>query len=311
MKLLRIAAVIGVATTVFAFLAATRVSATTITKPGPPLQPFALGLNTAIRVTWRAPKSDGGSPITGYTVTFTPGPKTCKTNGRKYCTLAGLTNGKRYYITVQASNVKGLGKSPFPVAATPNTKKDCGYAGLYANLEGCNPIVVTLMNANLTNDNLTGANLYGQSLKGANLTNTDFLNTDLYKVSSGGIVGTPINLPSNWELVDGFLIGPGASLDDSVLSNVDLSDADLSSDSTPANIAGASLTNVNFTGATLNFALFGGAYLTNVNMTDADLEGARMTNGTTLTNITWSNTTCPDGTNSDNDGGTCVNNLSF
>jgi len=25
---------------------------------------------------------------------------------------------------------------------------------------------------------------------------------------------------------------------------------------------------------------------------------------------TWSNTTCPDGTNSDGDGGTCVNNES-
>jgi hypothetical protein len=28
-----------------------------------------------------------------------------------------------------------------------------------------------------------------------------------------------------------------------------------------------------------------------------------------LSRVTWSNTTCPDNTNSDNDGGTCVNNL--
>ena len=28
-----------------------------------------------------------------------------------------------------------------------------------------------------------------------------------------------------------------------------------------------------------------------------------------VANATWSNTTCPDGTNSDDDGGTCVDNL--
>lgn len=31
--------------------------------------------------------------------------------------------------------------------------------------------------------------------------------------------------------------------------------------------------------------------------------------GATLVGVTWNDTTCPDGTNSDNDGGTCVNNL--
>ena len=31
--------------------------------------------------------------------------------------------------------------------------------------------------------------------------------------------------------------------------------------------------------------------------------------GATLTGVHWSNTTCPDGTNSDNDGNTCVGHL--
>jgi hypothetical protein len=31
--------------------------------------------------------------------------------------------------------------------------------------------------------------------------------------------------------------------------------------------------------------------------------------GATLFGVTWNNTTCPDGTNSNGDGGTCVNNL--
>jgi hypothetical protein len=28
-----------------------------------------------------------------------------------------------------------------------------------------------------------------------------------------------------------------------------------------------------------------------------------------VTGVTWSNTTCPDGTNSNNDGGTCTGHL--
>jgi uncharacterized protein YjbI with pentapeptide repeats len=46
-----------------------------------------------------------------------------------------------------------------------------------------------------------------------------------------------------------------------------------------------------------------GATLTGANLTGAQLSGAD------LTDAIWSDTTCPDGTNSDNDGDTCVNNL--
>jgi len=38
-------------------------------------------------------------------------------------------------------------------------------------------------------------------------------------------------------------------------------------------------------------------------MIGADLTGAD------LSNVIWSNTICPDGTNSDDNGDTCVNNL--
>jgi len=51
------------------------------------------------------------------------------------------------------------------------------------------------------------------------------------------------------------------------------------------------------------------------NLTGADLTGADLAYLNTsygpadLTGVTWSNTTCPDGTNSDNNGNTCMNNL--
>jgi hypothetical protein len=62
-----------------------------------------------------------------------------------------------------------------------------------------------------------------------------------------------------------------------------------------ANLSGATLTNTNLSGA----GLFG------VNFTNANLKNANL-KGATLTGVVWQNTTCPDGTNSANDGGTCV-----
>ena len=51
-------------------------------------------------------------------------------------------------------------------------------------------------------------------------------------------------------------------------------------------------------GAELFGADLGYANLTGANMTGANLDGVR-----------WINTTCPDGTNSDDNGNTCENNL--
>ncbi|HWE82832.1 MAG TPA: hypothetical protein VG265_14370 [Gaiellaceae bacterium] len=46
----------------------------------------------------------------------------------------------------------------------------------------------------------------------------------------------------------------------------------------------------------------------NDDMTGANLQGA-ITKSASLNKVTWSNTTCPDGSNSGSDKGTCANNL--
>ena len=51
-----------------------------------------------------------------------------------------------------------------------------------------------------------------------------------------------------------------------------------------------------------------GANLSGANLSGANLSGANLT-GANLSDVTWGNTTCPDGTNSDNDGGTCLGHL--
>jgi serine protease len=76
--------------------------------------------NTSAVVSWSAPTSNGGSAITGYTVTSSPGGLTATTTGATTATVSGLTNGTPYTFRVVATNaVGGSPPSPASVAVTP------------------------------------------------------------------------------------------------------------------------------------------------------------------------------------------------
>lgn len=79
----------------------------------------ALGDATS-RLTWVAPANSGSSSITGYTVTASPGGKTCTTTGALTCRIDGLTNGTSYTFTVTATNAAGTSAPSIATApATP------------------------------------------------------------------------------------------------------------------------------------------------------------------------------------------------
>ncbi len=78
-----------------------------LTTPGAPTGVAASAGNASATVTWTAP-DNGGSPITSYTVTSTPGGFTC-TSASSPCTVSGLTNGTSYSFSVTATNVVGTG----------------------------------------------------------------------------------------------------------------------------------------------------------------------------------------------------------
>lgn len=121
---------------------------------------------------------------------------------------------------------------------------------------------------NLAGCDLSRANLLGANLTGADLT---IANLTLAKLNAAFL--------TNATLYDASLYGVNLTL---------------------AKLDGADLTSANLTSADLT-----DANLTYANLTGAYLNGATTT-GAIVTRVTWSFTTCPDGSLSNDDGGTCV-----
>ena len=93
----------------------------TTTVPGAPTAVVATAGDTSAVVSWTAP-GNGGSPITGYTVTSSPGAITVTVGGNQTgATVTGLTNGAAYTFTVLATNAVGNGpQSAASAAITPS-----------------------------------------------------------------------------------------------------------------------------------------------------------------------------------------------
>ena len=106
----------------------------------------------------------------------------------------------------------------------------------------------------------------------------------------------------------------GPYLDGLSLRNADMRDIHLHftdvwfSDFTGSNIRGADFRHVQFYDMTLIEVNFEFSNFDDVFFRHSDLTGANLT-GVSLIDVTWHDTICPDGTNSDNNGNTCENNL--
>jgi uncharacterized protein (TIGR02145 family) len=105
------------------------------TVPGPPTSVTAVGGNAQATISFTAPAFNGGSPITGYTVTSSPGGIT-GTGSSSPITVAGLTNGTAYTFTVVATNAIGNSSpSTASSAVTPSPPFPCGTATV-ADIDG-------------------------------------------------------------------------------------------------------------------------------------------------------------------------------
>ena len=123
------------------------------TAPGAPTIGTATAGNASASVSWTAPVSDGGSPITGYQVDALTGGTTVVSTtpaaaGTTSATVSGLTNGTSYTFQVRAVNAVGTSpNSAQSNAVTPT-----------APVVGAAPTVTARVPADGANTQVVGVN---------------------------------------------------------------------------------------------------------------------------------------------------------
>jgi hypothetical protein len=90
--------------------------------PGVPQSVTATAGNGSATVSFAPPASDGGSPVTRYTVKASTGQVVTTPDARTVATVPGLTNGRSVSFTVTATNAFGTG----PASAASNAVTPAG-----------------------------------------------------------------------------------------------------------------------------------------------------------------------------------------
>ncbi|MCC5953968.1 MAG: S-layer homology domain-containing protein [Acidimicrobiia bacterium] len=91
-----------------------------VSPPTAPVDVTAAPGDGEIHVSWSEPLSDGGSPITSYTVSVEPGGHTTSVDDDVFeATIGGLTNGTEYVASVVAANSEGDGPAASSAPVTP------------------------------------------------------------------------------------------------------------------------------------------------------------------------------------------------
>jgi uncharacterized protein YjbI with pentapeptide repeats len=176
-----------------------------------------------------------------------------------------------------------------------------------------------LRDVNFSSANLRGAWFDGQygndDITTANFTDTDLAAVEIHNMDLSGNDLTGVgNLGDGGGFHSSNLSGTdfsGVNITDTFFESSNLTGADFSSTTNPnsfVSFEGSNLTNTDFTGASLVSGQFIGVSGSNTDFTNANLTGADFS-GHSLTSIVWSNTTCPDGTNSNSHGNTCAGHL--
>jgi hypothetical protein len=94
----------------------------------------------------------------------------------------------------------------------------------------------------------------------------------------------------------------GADLTGTIFKGANMFSVDFSN----SNLTNADFTDAgNYPGRSMSVT-FTNANLTNANFTNANIRFSAGMNSANITGVIWNNTTCPNGTNSNNNGGTCA-----
>jgi len=168
-----------------------------------------------------------------------------------------------------------------------------------------NPVVPTLEDADFE-----GADLSGSDWANVDVSDVNFSDANLTDIVTSGLSGTPTSLPTDWVSVGGYFVGPTTNLADQDLNGLDLrGDVLAGADLSRAGLTDTDLEITNLTGADLAGTTLSATAFNEANLTDTNLDNAVEASTANFAGVTWSDTTCPDGTNSNNDDDTCINNL--
>ena len=242
--------------------------ATRLKKPGPPTALTLSDVGYEVSASWSPPVSDGGTPVTGYDVSAT----VHRSTGGSACV----------YMTSPTSCIVGATSTPrvyrVNIRAYAVNSVGQGKAAKGTVLTSATPDCTytgpwaDIANCDLAGADLAGLNLEDSWMRGADLTGANLSGDNLLHIEANP----------------------------ATLTDANLKDADIL-----GNLAGSDLAGANLTGATMD-AYAGGTNFTNVNFTNSDTGGTTTGTGNTFTGAIWNNTICPDLTNSNSDGGTCV-----
>ena len=174
---------------------------------------------------------------------------------------------------------------------------------------GVNLSGVGFINANLSNSSLVNANLEDADFRNAILINTGLTgaNFESADLGSADLRHMRADNRTTFEKADlakanlSDVVWPNANFDEADMSEANLANAEFERGSfNDVNFSDADLEDTDFSNADLDGADFEGAKLDDTDFKDADLTDAKnMELAEDIRNAKWDNTTCPDGTNSD------------
>ena len=162
----------------------------TLGVPGAPTITSAVAGTRSAIITWTAPSSNGGSPITLYTITSTPGNITATSSTVTPTTVSGLSNNTSYTFVIKATNSAGDSLDSDPSSSITTFDLPGVPTGLSAT---SSPGAITLTWVAPTNTGgtpITGYNIYDSS---GNIYNSS---TNAF-VSDTGSITTTGNLTIN------------------------------------------------------------------------------------------------------------------
>lgn len=183
------------------------------------------------------------------------------------CDLAGanMAGWKTYALDLSGANLTN---------ASMNFAQISGGDMTGANLTGAS-LISASVSANLTDANLSDANLTGTNLTSADISGAIMATATLTEVGTFNTTGVPASLPSGWEDIDSYILGPSAEPGEAMLSGADLAGLDLDE----ANLSGADLSGANLSDTDLSNATLSGVESGNISGTPSLPSGWLLYNG--------------------------------